>query len=583
MNWMYMVYFLLGALLCFGAKLCPRGVWNEEYTSRQQTKVLTGVMTLGVALHHMAQKTCAPWHPSSYTVHGLDFFVGIGFPVVAVFFFCSGLGLYRSLHSKPDYLKGFLRRRVLRIVIAFYLSEWIYTAVRLLMGQKMDLIRILWYLSGLHMANTYSWYVIVIPFFYLVFWAAFRFCKREGIALFWVFAFTLAYTVIGTLIDHQDDWWMRGEWWYNSIILFPLGLLFGRFEKQVTRFFRKGYWIWLLIFFAGTVLLFMQSEYLVNNVWGYYGEGMKTKIPHRLLSAGSQWLVCIVFTGFCFLLMMKVKPGNKALAWLGAMSLEFYLMHGLFVELFGFGFLDVTKSLTYIRNVPLYMLAVLACSVPAALLFRLLWRLVADLLTGERKKRRVQVAAETEAEAAAGVHVPHIKIKFSETPAGQVIGRIRKWIWPLMFVLMVLAYFLLSPKDGTRVVGGMIVTPPEGFEQSSSSARYVTWEYTKNDKSPGKLILDEEIKGNYAQRFASADEVLRECDWMTDAELYINPQGIRMARGFSAGGSGYPERRYYVETNGAVFLLCMIEDSRYYDPADCEEAIQQTADGIRRK
>lgn len=580
MNWMYLVYVLLGGLLCFGAKLCPRGEWNEEYTSRQQTKALTGIMTLGVALHHMAQKTCAPWHPSAYTVHGLDFFLGIGFPVVAVFFFCSGLGLYKRLHSKPDYLKGFLRRRVLGIVVAFYLSEFIYTAVRLLMGQKMNLVKILWYLSGLHMANTYAWFVIVMPFFYLVFWAAFRFCKKEGFALFWVFVFTLVYTVLSTFIDHQDDWWMRGEWWYNSIILFPLGLLFARFEKQVTRFFRKGYWFWLLLFFAGTILLFMQSEFLVDNVWGYYGEGTKMKIPNRLLSVGSQWLVCIAFTVFCFLLMMKVKLGNKALAWLGAMSLEFYLMHGLFVELFGFGFLDVTKSLIYIKNVPLYMLVVLACSVLAALLFRRIWKFTAGFLTGERKRRLAQAAAE--AAAANGTYVPRIKTKFSETPAGKVISKIGKWFWPVMFVLMALVFFQTSPKDGSRTVGGLKVTPPDGFEQRSSSTGYVTWEYTKNDKKPGKLILDEVIKGENGQQFASAEEVLRDCDWMTEAELYINPQGIRMARGFSMEFSGYPERRYYVENNEAVFLLRMIEDSRYYDPADCEEAMQQTVDSIRR-
>ena len=263
MDWMYLFYFSLALLFFFGARSTGRG-WNEEYTSLKQTKMLQGIAALGIALHHMAQKTCAPWHPSVYTVHGLDFFVPIGYMLVGLFLFCSGLGLYRSLKSKPDYLKGFFRRRILPIIIAFYLSEFIYTGIRLLMGEKMNLTTVLWYLSGLHMANFNAWYVVVIPFFYLAFWAAFRFCKREGTAIAWVFLFTLAYTVAGALIDHQDDWWMRGEWWYNSIILFPLGLLFGKFEKQVTGFFKKGYWFWLLLFFAGIFLVFQQSEWRVG-------------------------------------------------------------------------------------------------------------------------------------------------------------------------------------------------------------------------------------------------------------------------------------------------------------------------------
>ena len=307
MNWIYLVYFLLGILLCYGVEICPRGTWNEDYTSRDQTKILTGIMALGVALHHLAQKTCVSWVPVNVRVHGLDFFADIGFPVVAVFFFCSGLGLYRSLHSKKDYLKDFPRRRVLRIVIAFYLSEWVYTAVRLLMGERMNPAKIFWYLSGLHMANSYSWYVIVIPFFYLAFWAAFRFCRKEGFAFFWVFAFTLAYTVLGTLIDHQNTWWMRGEWWYNSVILFPLGLVFGRFEKPVTRFFRKGYWIWLLFSAAAVILLYLQSDWFLSHRWGYYWEGTRMRVPYRLLSTGCQWLVCIAFAAFCFLLPVIIK------------------------------------------------------------------------------------------------------------------------------------------------------------------------------------------------------------------------------------------------------------------------------------
>ena len=138
-------------------------------------------------------------------------------------------------------------------------------------------------------------------------------------------------------------------------------------------------------------------------------------------------------------------------------------------------------------------------------------------------------------------------------------------------------------KTTARTVGGLTLTPPAGFEVASSGTRQVTWKYSLNDKKPGILVLDEEIKGEQGQRYTDVDTILKESFWLEDAELYVNPQGIRMARGFCTEFSGYPERRYYVETDGAVFLLCMIEDSRYYDPADCEEAMKQTADSIRRK
>ena len=54
MDWMYLVYFSLAVLIFFGSKGMGRGNWNDEFTSREQTKILHGVMALGVALHHMA-------------------------------------------------------------------------------------------------------------------------------------------------------------------------------------------------------------------------------------------------------------------------------------------------------------------------------------------------------------------------------------------------------------------------------------------------------------------------------------------------------------------------------------------------
>ena len=429
------------------------------------------------------------------------------------------------------------------------------------------------------MANFNAWYVIVIPFFYLVFWAAFRFCKHEGTAIFWVFAFTLAYTVFGAFIDHQEDWWMRGEWWYNSIILFPVGLLFGKFEKQITRFFRKGYWFWLLLSFAGIFLLFQQSEWLNNTVWGYYGEyGDRLKVQHRLMSAGGQWVVCLVYVTFCFLLMMKVRIGNKVTAWLGSVTLEFYLMHGIFVELFGYSFLDMRKSLVYIRKVPLYITLVLICSVIATIAFHVLWKTITGLFTGKRKGA---LSAGDDNNTQTVAHSP--RTLRQDKKAAKVFRIFGYVIWPLLFVILSCVMIFGFQKDGSHIVDNLKITPPVGFSQTSTSTRQVVWKYIPQDKKPGMLILDQEIKGDRGQRFANVEEVLINCDWMTEIELYINPNGIRMVRGFSTEFSGYPERRYYVESAEGVFLLCMIEDSRYYNPEDCEEAMQQVADSIHRK
>ena len=161
--------------------------------------------------------------------------------------------------------------------------------------------------------------------------------------------------------------------------------------------------------------------------------------------------------------------------------------------------------------------------------------------------------------------------------------QLKKFSPLLLAVLTLGAYLLLfqQPNSGCdRVVGGMAITVPKGFVRTYTDSRYASWEYKGKDKRPGRLILDEEIRGDYAQAFPNVGAVLEECLWLKDAELYVNPHGVRMVRGFSLNTSEYPERRYYVESGGSVFLLSMIENSIYYSPADCEEAMLQTADSI---
>ena len=84
--------------------------------------------------------------------------------------------------------------------------------------------------------------------------------------------------------------------------------------------------------------------------------------------------------------MLKVKLGNGLLKLLGGLTLEFYLMHGIFVEVFGFNFLDIRPSLYYIRSVPLYILVVLACSVPLTAAYHFLWTKLRALIVRDKKR-----------------------------------------------------------------------------------------------------------------------------------------------------------------------------------------------------
>lgn len=378
----YLIYPLLGVILFWGCKVYGKEEWNEGAFSISQMKAIQGFTALLIMLHHTGQKTCAPWHPPQYIVHGLDLFVPFGYYFVGIFLFCSGYGLYKSYRTKPDYLKGYFGRRVLPVILSFYSTGLIFLIVRYLLREKMDGFDVLFYVTGLKLCNPNTWFVIALPFLYLGFYLAFRFCKKEGTALTVLCAWVFMYVWIGTIVDH-NDWWMRGEWWYNSIHFFLIGIFFAKYEERLLPKIKKHYILWMLLLFVG---MFVLRRYAVfaTNFFSYYGENFNA--PHKVLrrwaSLTSEIMASCSFVFFVFLLGMKIRFGNRFLQFMGGITLEFYLIHGLFVELFGYNFADATHSLYYIRNVALMTVVVFVPSVPAAILLQRFHKFLVGKLTG---------------------------------------------------------------------------------------------------------------------------------------------------------------------------------------------------------
>lgn len=374
----YIYYLLLAVILFWGAKFYKKGIWNDGFMSLSQTKALQGFFAICIMFHHAGQKTCAPWLNPKYIIHGLDLFVPIGYFFVGIFLFCSGYGLYKSYKEKPNYLNGFFKRRILPLILAFYSTGLIFLLVRLLMKEKMDLPQVIYYITGLQLSNPNSWFVIALPIFYLGFYLAFKFIKNEKAAVFVTCMVVFVYTLIGTFIDH-NDWWMRGEWWYNSVHFFSIGLLFARHEDFIVSKVKKHYILYVLLAFV-TIFVFYKFSVYTQNTFSYYGENahleFTLKVLCRWICLISQVAASCAFVFFVFMLGMKIQIGNKVLKFMGTITLEFYLIHGLFVELFGYSFIDLAPSLYYIKNVALFVMVVVVLSIPSALLLQKFHNLV---------------------------------------------------------------------------------------------------------------------------------------------------------------------------------------------------------------
>lgn len=379
----YLTYPALLVLLAVGAKWYRKDQWNEEFMTLKQTKYLQGFITICIMLHHVGQETCADWQTYPL-IPGLEFFVPIGYFFVAVFLMCSGFGLYKSYQSKPDYLNGFFRKRVLPLIVAFYTTGLLFFFARILMHEEMNGWSIFSYVSGLGLPNPYAWYVVALPYFYLCFYLSFRFLKKDWMKISGTVLGVLLYTLLGTWIDH-NNYWMRGEWWYNSVHLFWIGMLFAHYEKQIVENIKKHYLVYLIVAVAVTYACFDLSL-TAKNVYSYYGE-YNPSLSH-LMVVRNRWICLIAemlasagFVASVLLLNMKLRIGNRVLEFMGTITLEFYLIHGLFLEFFSYQFCDIVPSITRITNVALLIVVVFVLSVPSALGLKKLHGWLQKLLT----------------------------------------------------------------------------------------------------------------------------------------------------------------------------------------------------------
>ncbi|MCR5210111.1 MAG: acyltransferase [Lachnospiraceae bacterium] len=360
------LFVILGICLFWGAKICKRKEWNEDVLSFAQTKSFLGFCALIIILHHCSHKTCAPWLIPFRIVHGLDFFVFAGYLCVAVFFFCSGYGMYTAFSQKEGFFKGY-HKRIIKILIpavvmwlAFYFVE---------KSKGMWIEKPIW-------INTYSyiWYIPALLYLYLIFYLSFHLIKNDKIRVATVIAGTFVYFVFSMFFS-------PGTWWYNTHHLFVAGIITARHKEKIISFFKKGYPFWVVISFVITYVGFVASNYYypVMIALGFKAD----ELSHFITELTGQVISAFSFVVFVMLIGMKIKVGNKFLLFLGSFTLEIYLVHPMFVELFAYAFIqDSARSLYHIRNPFLYALVVSVIALPLAFILN---RVTGMIVNGKSK------------------------------------------------------------------------------------------------------------------------------------------------------------------------------------------------------
>lgn len=322
------------ALLIYGIRLRrPLHEFNTDtYLSVETCKSFRGLLAIIVVLHHLAQNTV---NDSIYS-----YIISDGFLVVAFFFFLSGYGLQSSYISKGDkYKKGFILKRIPPVLIPYIIITVLYWLMYLAGG---DLYTLKDIIIGIVKGNTivpYSWYIVNILEFYIIYWLLMIICKKN-------YALMIAGALIWYILYAAFCMRMSyGVWWYKTSLLPAVGMFWATYEKRIIEIVKRRYFIITPIVFTALLLLvFWQSDTIPFIV------PIAKSSLFIVISKGILFVICVL------MFSMKFQIGNKALRFLGEISLEIYLSQGLFIKL-------LRSDWVYIGNDFLRFLAVLTLTI----------------------------------------------------------------------------------------------------------------------------------------------------------------------------------------------------------------------------
>lgn len=300
---MNLIFLALAVCVLWGVRFQREGC-DDGYLSIEKGRSFRGILALTVVCHHLADKT-----GDSSLFHVFAF---LGFLPVAYFFFLSGYGLQKSYAGKPGYRASILKKRIPSVFVPYLFVTLLYWLLSAVEGAPYSVGEVLRSFAVGDPIARFTWYIVFILLLYVGFYlmsALYRGNQTCGVV--WHMAFLLALVLLFRKLGFSG-------YWYNSCLTYLLGILWAMKEERWLGFVRKHYWLTAGLLVPAFGAVFLATMVLVDASWVLV----------------LYWLSGILFTAVCLLLQMKVTFGNRLLKALGDCSMEIYMLHGLFINLY---------------------------------------------------------------------------------------------------------------------------------------------------------------------------------------------------------------------------------------------------------
>ena len=190
---------------------------NNDVLDKYNSNKIKGLLALLIIIHHLSiyiKETIL-----------LKVFTIVGVIAVSAFFFYSGYGLMISYLKKENYLKDFLNKRIMKIVIP-YIIAIIFTILTYLLTGQLTPRKVFNSLVEGEPVVRFSWYVLAIIILYVVFYLSAKFLKRKKMINIAVFGGTILYCIVVNNILGFNNWWV------NSCFAFFIGIYWASYKEK---------------------------------------------------------------------------------------------------------------------------------------------------------------------------------------------------------------------------------------------------------------------------------------------------------------------------------------------------------------
>ncbi|MFR5875916.1 MAG: acyltransferase family protein [Eubacterium sp.] len=289
---------LLTAICLYKIKFSFSDDIFSDYISAEKCNSIKGVFIILVFISHISR-----YMTLSETISNslyINFRSIMGQSVVAMFLFYSGYGMMLSCVKKGQgYVKTIPTKRILKVLLHFDVAVLLFLIIKLLMGNSYSVAKVLLSLIGWESIGNSNWYIFAVLILYFITFLAFIIGKdNKKLVLALAFSLTVIYIIVISIYKQSC--------WFNTALIYPLGMLWYYYENKITALFNsKKYTYWLTI--AISIVIYAVTFMFTGNVIAV--------IIRNLLFA-------IVFV----LITMRVQINNKILNYFGRNLFSFYIL-----------------------------------------------------------------------------------------------------------------------------------------------------------------------------------------------------------------------------------------------------------------